>query len=70
MNAGSDGSVPPAEEIGVSVEEAELFLAEQSRFGRVVGKLRDRYPDRFAHASVLHDPPSFLVRFVGGRRAT
>jgi len=55
-----------AEQLGISVEEAGAFLAAQERFGRIVGGLRERHLDRFADARVLYDPPSFLVRFVGG----
>lgn len=78
MNAMGAGSEPPgvpeglmqdalelAGNMGVSVEEAQVFLAELDRFGRIVGRLRDRYPEHFAHAEVRYTPPSFLVRFVG-----
>jgi len=74
VGAGSPPGVPEglrdalvlAGNMGVSVEEAQVFLAEQDRFGRIVGRLRGRYPERFAHAAVRYTPPSFLVRFVGG----
>ena len=54
-----------AEQAGITLEEARVFFTEQDRFGRIVGQLREQHRDRFAHAGVLYDPPSFLVRFVG-----
>jgi hypothetical protein len=52
---------------GISPGEAEVFLADQDRFGEIVGQMRARFPEQFADSEVLWSPkPGFAVTFVDG----
>lgn len=56
-----------ADRAGISLAEAEVFLADQDRFGEIVGQMRARFPEQFADSEVLWSPePGFAVTFVDG----